>query len=249
MRVRRNYRSLSTAERDLFVQALRQVKSNGVIDQFADDHERFFHQAHHSSHFLPWHREFLIRFERELQNFHPDIMLPYWDSTVDTRPSDQLWADSFLGQFDSAWGLGRTLGSATLATDRQVQANRGRRTYDIFWPELEGVIHNPPHNWVGGVMATAASPGDPVFYLHHSWIDMLWALWQLGHPGAPFVSSGAGFGLDDPMQPWPDRTPANVLDHRTLGYSYDTEQTPVGEEQRMPTMEQHDRPGSQPITT
>lgn len=72
-------------------------------------------------------------------------------------------------------------------------------------------------------MASAPSPGDPVFYFHHCWIDLLWAKWQLAHPGAPFVSSMAGAGLNDPLMEWPDRTPANVLDHHALGYSYDTE--------------------------
>jgi tyrosinase len=62
-------------------------------------------------------------------------------------------------------------------------------------------------------MGGFASPGDPVFYLHHCWIDMLWARWQLAHPGAPFVSSRADADLNDPLMEWPDRTPADVLDH------------------------------------
>jgi Common central domain of tyrosinase len=200
------------------------VKSTGLVDQFAEIHERhFFHTIHRSSHFLPWHREMLLRFERALQEHHPDVTIPYWDSTVDRSPSDPLWANSFIGQFNSAWGLRRALGSATLSTLQEVQTNQGRGTYDAFWPELERVIHNPPHGWVGGVMAGVASPGDPVFYLHHCWIDLLWAQWQLAHPGAPFVSSGAGVGLNDPLMEWPDRTPADVLDHRALGYAYDIE--------------------------
>ena len=224
MGVRKNYRNLTDAERDRFVQALYHVKSTGVVDQFAEIHARhFFDGIHQSSHFLPWHREMLLRFERELQEFHPDVTVPYWDSTVDRSPSDPLWDNSFLGQFNSAWSLRRALGSATLPTPQQVQTNQERGTYDAFWPELEGVIHNPPHVWVGGVMAGVTSPGDPVFYLHHCWIDLLWARWQLAHPGAPFVSSGAGLGLNDPLMEWPDRTPANVLDHHALGYTYDIE--------------------------
>jgi hypothetical protein len=111
-----------------------------------------------------------------------------------------------------------------LPTQQQVQANRGRDSYDDFWDELELDIHNPPHRWVEGVMGTFASPGDPVFYLHHCWIDMLWARWQLAHPGASFfASSGAGAGLHDPLMEWPDRTPADVLDHHALGYVYEVE--------------------------
>jgi tyrosinase len=224
MGIRKNYRSLSNVERDRFVQALQHVKSNGIVDQFATLHATHFsHGIHRSSHFLPWHRELLRRFENALRTHHPDVTIPYWDSTVDRSPSDPLWNNSFLGQFNTAWDLGRVLGSDTLPTVEQVQTNRGRGTYDIFWPELERDIHNPPHRWVGGVMASAASPGDPVFYMHHCWIDLLWVLWQLAHPTAPFVSSGADLGVNDPLMEWPDRTPADVLDHYALGYSYDIE--------------------------
>ena len=224
MGIRKNYRNLTDVERDRFVQGLNHVKSSGLVDQFAEIHRRhFFMNIHRSSHFLPWHREMLLRFERELQRFHPDITIPYWDSTVDRSPSDPLWSNNFLGQFNSAWNLRRALGSGPLSTQQDVETNQTRDNYDAFWRELENPIHNRPHVWVEGVMGGAASPGDPVFYLHHCWIDMLWARWQLANPGEPFVSSGAGAGLNDPLMEWPDRTPANVLDHHALGYSYDIE--------------------------
>ena len=74
MSVRKNYRSLTDVERDRFVQALYHVKSTGVVDQFAEIHHMHFGMGiHRSSHFLPWHREMILRFERELQSFHPDI--------------------------------------------------------------------------------------------------------------------------------------------------------------------------------
>ncbi len=229
MGVRKNYRNLTDVERDRFVQALNHVKSTGLVDQFAEIHERHFsHLIHRSSHFLPWHREMLLRFERALQLFHPDITIPYWDSTVDRSPSDPLWSNNFLGQFDSAWNLRRALGSGPLSTQQEVETNQRRDNYDAFWRELENPIHNRPHVWVGGVMNSFPSPGDPVFYLHHCWIDMLWARWQLAHPGAPFVSSGhAGAGLNDPLMEWPDRTPADVLDHHALGYSYEVPRPPA----------------------
>ena len=224
MGIRKNYRNLTAVERDHFVNALLQVKANGIIDHFAAIHEmHFFMGIHVSSHFLPWHREMILRFERELQKVHPDVTIPYWNSTVNTSPSDPLWDNSFLGQFDSAWGLARALGSDTLPTPQEVHTTLRVGTYDPFWRDLEGDIHNPPHRWVEGIMGDVASPGDPVFYLHHAWIDLLWSQWQLAHHGAPFMASGAGVGLNDPMMEWPDRTPADVLDHHALGYSYDIE--------------------------
>lgn len=221
MSCRKNYRDLTDVERDRYVQALHHVKATGVVDQLANEHAAFFHQGiHGTSHFLPWHRDFLRRFEDALRTYHPDITIPYWNSTVDTSPSDPLWDNAFLGQFDAAWGLGRALGAATLPTPQRAQDTLDLTAYDAFWSDLENALHNSPHNWVSGVMASLASPGDPVFYLHHCWIDLLWAQWQLLNPGAAFVSSGAGSGLNDPMVSV-NTTPADVLDHRGINlYSY-----------------------------
>ncbi|ACL65256.1 tyrosinase [Anaeromyxobacter dehalogenans 2CP-1] len=221
MRCRKNYRDLDAAERDRLVQALHHAKAAGVVDQFASEHEAHFsHGIHTSSHFLPWHREFIRRFEDALRTYHPQVTLPYWNSVVDRSPSDSLWDGPFLGQFDSAWNLDRALGSDTLPTEGQLNTALGRGTYDTFWPDLEVNLHNAPHRWVAGKMAQRDSPHDPVFYLHHCWIDLLWAQWQLGHPTAPFVSSGAGAGLTDPLMGY-TTTPADVLDHRTINvYRY-----------------------------
>jgi tyrosinase len=234
MGVRKTYRDLTNQERTRFVDALFQLKANGVIDQFAEIHRHHFDMnIHKSSHFLPWHREMLLRFERWLQRVplddgqvHPEITIPYWASAVRRSTTDPLWDNNFLGQFNSAWNLNRALGpkpNGILPSQQQVLTNRGRSKYNVFWEELERVIHNPPHVWVGGVMSWKASPRDPAFYLHHCWIDMLWVKWQIEHPGAPFVSSGPGAGLNAPLMQWPNRTPAMVLDHQALGYIYDFE--------------------------
>ena len=221
MPCRKDYRELTPAEKDRFAQALYHVKSTGVVDAYAAEHEMHFnHGIHTSSHFLPWHRDFVRRFEDELRTYHPAVTIPYWDSTTDTSTSSPLWDNSFLGQFDSAWSLGRALGSDVLPTPQQVQTALAHTTYDAFWPDLETNIHNPPHRWVAGEMAGKASPHDPTFFLHHCWIDLLWAQWQLLNPAAPFVASGPGLGLNDMMMGVP-RSPADVIDHRTISvYHY-----------------------------
>src|SRR5215211_1780396 len=112
MGLRKNYRSLTDVERNLFVQALKKLKANGVVDQYAEMHSHHFDMnIHRSSHFLPWHREMLLRFERELQQVplddglvHPEITIPYWDSSWDQSQADPdgWWNGDFLGQFDLA---------------------------------------------------------------------------------------------------------------------------------------------------
>jgi hypothetical protein len=225
MGIRKNYRDLSLAERRIFVAALRHVKSTGLVDDFAAMHNSHFdHGIHRTSHFLPWHREFILRFERALQGHDASISLPYWDSTSDRSPGDPIWGDDFLGPFDDEWRLRRKLTvPPDLPTRDMVEANQRRVNYTRFWGELENPIHNWPHIWVGGVMGSGYSPGDPAFFLHHCWVDFLWARWQTNNPDAAFEESRAGAGLNDPLMQWPDRTAADVIDYRSLGYSYDFE--------------------------
>jgi len=41
--------------------------------------------------------------------------------------------------------------------------------------------HARPHLFVGGSEDTFASPDDPVFYLHHAFVDKVFAMWQECH--------------------------------------------------------------------
>jgi tyrosinase len=231
--LRKNYNVMSDDQKQRFVNAFEQLNTSRVVSRFADIHDTNFGRGiHGTSHFLPWHREMLYRFEQELQRVDSSLTIPYWDSSVDNKSYSPLWAWDFLGQFDYYYSLERAFGAAPnsyLPTVQQVQDNQGQPTYDVFWPDLQDNIHNPPHQWVGGTMATGNSPWDPAFYLHHCWIDMLWARWQSWHRlTSNFVASPPtwrSWGLTDPLLAWtnPTRTPENVLDHRKLGYRYDTE--------------------------
>jgi tyrosinase len=55
--------------------------------------------------------------------------------------------------------------------------------------------------------------------------------WQLAHPDARFEADIPDAGLNDPLMEWPDRTPADVIDHHALGYTYDIEAPGVIEKQ------------------
>src|SRR6185503_10117226 len=113
-------------------------------------------------------------------------------------------------------------------------------------------MHDGMHGWVGGNMGNpVSSSNDIIFFMHHCNIDRLWAMWQIdGHSGPAFYPSSGqpeGHNLNDRMWPWvgatagytsgneqpdivlpdftvqPAKHPADVLDHRALGYCYDTE--------------------------
>ena len=90
---------------------------------------------------------------------------------------------------------------------------------------LESNPHNSVHGIVGGLMASGASPLDPIFMMHHSNIDRLWWVWnQAGNANS-----------NDPL--WtgmefqnhffnPDGSPyspkvSDLFTPETLGYTYD----------------------------
>jgi hypothetical protein len=267
---RKNQATLSTAERASFVAAVLAIRANGTYDNFVADHLGAMLSAHRGPAFLPWHREYLRRFELALQSVDPQVTLPYWDWSVDNSPTSSLWDPSFLGgngrPSDGVVTTGPFAHSAgnwtliydgpalrrrfavstpTLPTPGDISNALSESLYDVapwttaspsgFRNRLEGWIngpqlHNRVHVWVGGSMGPMSSPNDPVFFLHHCFVDKLWADWQAMHPGAGFLPvSGAaqGHNLGDAMQPWLGQgatvTIASVLDHHALGYAYDTE--------------------------
>lgn len=110
-------------------------------------------------------------------------------------------------------------------------------------------LHNRVHLWVGGQwtengqprvgsMVPMTSPNDPVFFLHHCFVDKVWADWQALQARtnsaatphyAPESGGASGHNLDDQLKPW-TRTIRDVLDINKLGYTY--ESTPAGERTR-----------------
>ncbi|MGW1765416.1 tyrosinase MelC2 [Streptomyces sp. NPDC002073] len=136
--------------------------------------------------------------------------------------------------------LRRALGTsvAQLPTRAEVDGVLAMSVYDTapwnsasasgFRNHLEGWrgvnLHNRVHVWVGGQMATGVSPNDPVFWLHHAFIDKLWADWQKLHPQSGYLPAAGTpnvVDLGDTMRPWNDVTPADMLDH-TKFYTFDT---------------------------
>ncbi|MEU3404533.1 tyrosinase family protein [Streptomyces sp. NPDC006670] len=136
--------------------------------------------------------------------------------------------------------LRRGLGSGTpqLPTRADVDSVIAIPVYDTapwnsasggFRNALEGWrgvnLHNRVHVWVGGQMTSAASPNDPVFWLHHAFIDKLWAEWQAKNPKSGYLPANRTANVVDlrsVLSPWNNVTPADLLDHHRF-YTFDTE--------------------------
>jgi tyrosinase len=143
-------------------------------------------------------------------------------------------------------GLNRRLGvdSPSLPTTSQVTQALAQTTYDLApwsrassgfrnrlegWRPLPGPgLHNRVHVFVGGDMAPATSPNDPVFYLNHCNVDRIWEAWMVrrGRVYQPPATASAELNLhrlDDPLFSVLIRQPitaAQLLDVSDF-YTYD----------------------------
>jgi tyrosinase len=136
---------------------------------------------------------------------------------------------------DDGTALRRRLGRVAnvILPTKESTANVMRKTpfYDIapytgspvsFRYMIEQFQHGPPHAWIGGHMLGSASPNDPAFWLHHCFIDKLWADWQRSNPAEGYVPIEPTPGLvhrDSRMGPWNTKTPGDVLDVSAI-YTY-----------------------------
>ncbi len=263
MGCRKNLTRLTPAERTAFVNAVLQLKNNGEYDTFVNQHAGAMQHGHNGPAFFPWHREFILRFERALQAVDSSVNLPYWDWTVDNLNSagteSLLWRNDFMG------GPGNPGNNFRVTTGPFAGWNLRRNNFNIFsspggggtitslmassnYTTFRGIEgpHGSAHVWVGGDMGSVPTAvKDPVFFLLHCNVDRLWSEWIRQHQGEsgfqPYLPTSGGplgHNLNDSMWPWngttnpfgvppwtvaPEiRRPADELDHRALGYMYDT---------------------------
>jgi tyrosinase len=152
--------------------------------------------------FMPWHRAASKYIEEQVQQCGISA-IPYWD---ETNPAYQtttspLWGDDFMkSDFLKQWLLNKNRGlNGTLAvTDGDVATALADANYVNFSMnrlEMNG-IHANAHNFVAGDMAGQESPRDPVFWMHHIFIDKLFDDWMKKYgvpPASTYVTALTGF--------------------------------------------------------
>ena len=128
--------------------------------------------------FLPWHREYLYRFEEICRQMVGDkkFGLPYWNWTKNPSvPADFFDTASPLYDATRNPDQTRTLSTGTVGATRietildqpnfllfassPITASAGQRTAAGYGP-LESSPHNPVHPWVGGNMGSVANAGS-----------------------------------------------------------------------------------------
>jgi tyrosinase len=229
-RVRKNQKDLTPSEWTRFICAIEMLAEPGAAPptyhDFVDIHDQAMTTAaghmwgaHGGQNFLAWHREYLAKFEARLRLFNPLVTIPYWDWVNDRLIPAQLSDPADL----AAWGVtrGASFNPASLPDQPWMNlvmaSGVSPASHTSFQSALEGP-HNTVHGVVGGVMGTSRSPADPLFWLHHCFIDKLWANWQQTNTGPAFNPPNTA----DTLQPPPimTRTVAQVLRTTSLGYVY-----------------------------
>ena len=254
MIVRKNVRSLTSAEKQSFVKALLQLKRTGRYDEYVHVHHRTMQPA-----VLPYEpadpkyrngaggngveadewRVATGPFAERNGNW----AVPSYPNEIPPLPGTGL-----KRRFGSAVPTLPTLGDVAMAVDEEVFYDTppydcspftvGFRNRIEGWVTSRGdprirfpgaQLHNRVHLWVGGNMVPMTSPHDPIFFLHHSFVDKLWADWQAlqmkNNPHwaphyAPLKDGPPGHNIDDVLAPF-THTVRDVLDIRKLGYRYE----------------------------
>ena len=206
VRIRKDANLLTAAERDRFLSALAALNGGGMgpYKDFRDMHvggpPDF--EAHGGPGFLPWHRAYLLDFERALQAINGEVSLPYWRFD---KAAPKLISRSFIGvpnalgwvQFTAGHPLvgwvafgqpgiqrGPGVGAQTVPALRtEAQTLRtGPNLHPDFasFSVMQGNPHGSAHlshqgGWIG---FPSTAPRDPLFFLLHNNVDRLWAKWQ-----------------------------------------------------------------------
>jgi len=152
-----------------------------------DDHmEWHFVPASRILAFLPWHREFIARFNTWRAEFgyprtltwYPGNPIPTGVEIDDTTRGTMPFPNSTQPPFDP--NLNHIPTWFTLAGGAQGTGGGSiKRLADFatladFSNALEGSWHGQVHCNVGGIMCTMQSPRDPIFYRWHGMIDRLY---------------------------------------------------------------------------
>ncbi|RKP14641.1 hypothetical protein BJ684DRAFT_1010, partial [Piptocephalis cylindrospora] len=210
MHVRKEVREMSPSEFRNFIDAIQELKSGTSptrYDRYAQLHLRYQRDIHGNPHFFPWHRQFTLDLERDLQRINPSVTVPYWDWSLDAAnpadspvlQEDMMGGNSFgqclesgpfagwqrpypsTGCLRRRYSQGSRIGAFANPSIINVMTVRSTE-YDEFRRSIEIGPHAGPHNGIGADMAGMQSPADPLFFLHHSFIDKIWHDWQRTRP-------------------------------------------------------------------
>jgi hypothetical protein len=226
---RKEVRTLTDDERNRFIAAVKKLQTpqegNGIsrYDQLVKVHIDKKSEIHNNAMYFPFHRAFLLEFERELQKIDPTVMVPYWNWSFDSQAPERslVFSDNFMGGngrsggcvTNGAFASWKPLYPAPHCLQRRFDAgdridsfyssdviNRfisQSRDYDTFRKAIEIYPAGSVQVGIGGDMSMMQSPNDPIYWLHIAYVDKIWSRWQhLDATPDRLKDAGNGFLFD-----------------------------------------------------
>ena len=233
------------------------------------------HNGQNENYFLPWHRMFVYFFERIVRSVtDQSFTLPYWNYSVAGAAhgvipkqfrlqNDPVFGSLFVAKRNKPPGHpnvnagqpidqgqpGNPLG--TVALSECTYSPVGQTTQG-FCLRLDSGLHGQVHVLTGNTQNMGAVPwaaGDPIFWLHHSNIDRLWASWnragRTNPSDAAFLAKEFIFADENG-----NRVVAKIKDFlkiAPLGYTYQTFERvpacPIGVQNERSAVNHFEKPG------
>ncbi len=180
----------------------------GFANQHGTNPTTYRFCPHGDWYFLPWHREFMLMYERAAATLmkNPKFAMPYWDWTLLRDYPPAFSEPKYKGKPNPLFVpnrnklTGRNALTDAIVGPAQMQKIYKETAYEAFGTSrnpaqnnlnmswvvagggfqgpLEGTTHNLVHNRIGAFMPQANSPRDPIFMMHHGNIDRIWAYWN-----------------------------------------------------------------------
>ncbi|KAI9293455.1 Di-copper centre-containing protein [Neoconidiobolus thromboides FSU 785] len=222
-------------------------------------HVSYYDIAHGVPAFLPWHRYYIRLFELELQKIDQNIVLPYWDWSHDARHPENspVLTDYYMGGqgdkrqdycvksgpfknwmtlVDYPHCLSRRYDEGEVCSPfpnpEEVLFLTNMNLFSDFSYELE-MAHGSPHTAIGsdpGDFGISISPNDPLFYLHHAFVDLIYDLWLKKRNLYNFKYEGFAFNnfrvsVNDLLKPF-NRNVYSTFNSKTNFFCYEYAEYP-----------------------
>lgn len=176
-----NYRAAISA-----MKALPNSDQRNWMNQ-ADIH--FNHCSHGNWFILPWHRPYLLYFERICQKLsgNAQFAIPYWNWAEHPTVPDVFYASGdVLNDTTKTLPQGTPI-AAEFVSHSVLEGILDETNFQVFGSyksttqqgpggigRIEGTPHNNVHTSIGGHMGAFHSPLDPIFWTHHAMLDFCW---------------------------------------------------------------------------
>ncbi|HSR65726.1 MAG TPA: tyrosinase family protein [Xanthomonadaceae bacterium] len=204
------------------------------------------HGGQNANFFLPWHRMFVYYFERVVRyvSGRSDFTLPYWDYTSDDlakrgilpphfrMPDDPVFGSLYIKNRKAAANAGQPIQQNQPTDVMDISDTMAKANYMTsggvtgFCRSVDSGIHSRIHVLVGTSTDMGKIPyagNDPLFWVHHSNIDRIWASWTHNGGVNPVTATWAkkqfvmvdagGVRVQAPLNQY--------MDEAALGYGYE----------------------------